>query len=235
LGVGKESISWYPQTGFNCLGGVAADTGQRGPCQQCPPYRRFRTAGELPKKVGPYRLPTPDPRADKPEIVAPDDVTTTVPGFSNFFGTSAAAPHAAGVAALLLQGKPILTPGKLYRILENTAIDMGSPGFDNNSGFGLIQADVAFGTVRNEPVDFDGDGNSDIAVYRDGTWYIIRSSDGGFTITGWGGLPQDLPVPADYDGDGKVDIAVYRNGTWYIIRSSDGGVTADRDAESRDS
>ena len=82
--------------------------------------------------------------------------------------------------------------------------------------------------VPNLPEDFDadGDGKNDLVIYRSGSWFILRSSDGGVTATGWGGLAQDIPVPADYDGDGKTDIAVYRDGTWYIIRSSDGGVTA---------
>jgi peptidyl-Asp metalloendopeptidase len=71
-------------------------------------------------------------------------------------------------------------------------------------------------------VDFDGDGRSDVTVYRNGAWFILRSSDGGVTSVGWG-IAQDIPVPADYDGDGKTDIAVYRNGTWFILRSSDGG------------
>jgi N-acetylneuraminic acid mutarotase len=75
------------------------------------------------------------------------------------------------------------------------------------------------------PVDFDGDGKSDIAVYRSGMWYMIRSSDGRQTAVGWGGAPQDKAVPEDYDGDGKTDIAVYRDGMWFIIRSSDGGQT----------
>ena len=74
-------------------------------------------------------------------------------------------------------------------------------------------------------VDFDGDGRSDIAVYRDGGWFILRSSDAGMTSVGWG-IAQDIPVPADYDGDGKTDIAVYRNGQWFILRSSDGGMTS---------
>jgi (2Fe-2S) ferredoxin len=73
--------------------------------------------------------------------------------------------------------------------------------------------------------DFDGDASSDIAIYRNGTWFILRSSDGGMTFLSWGGLAQDVAVPGDYDGDGKVDVAVYRDGIWYIRRSSDGGQT----------
>src|SRR5262245_5110437 len=75
-------------------------------------------------------------------------------------------------------------------------------------------------------IDFDGDGKSDIAVYRNGIWFVRRSFDGGITGVGWGGLVQDKPVPADYDGDGKVDYAVYRDGVWFVLRSSDGGQTA---------
>jgi hypothetical protein len=73
-------------------------------------------------------------------------------------------------------------------------------------------------------MDFDGDGIAEVGVYRTGEWLIRRSSDGGITAVGWGGLPQDVQVPADYDGDGKTDIAVYRDGTWFILRSFDGGV-----------
>jgi Right handed beta helix region/FG-GAP-like repeat len=90
-----------------------------------------------------------------------------------------------------------------------------------------LGADESLSVVLSEVLaDFDGDGKSDIGVYRDGNWLIRRTSDGGVTGVGWGGLPQDKPVAGDYDGDGKVDVAVYRDGTWYIIRSSDGGVTA---------
>src|SRR5262249_53579140 len=70
-------------------------------------------------------------------------------------------------------------------------------------------------------VDFDGDGRSDIALYRDGVWWILRSSNGGGIGVTFGGAPQDIPVPGDYDGDGKTDQAVYRDGVWYILRSSD--------------
>jgi CSLREA domain-containing protein len=58
--------------------------------------------------------------------------------------------------------------------------------------------------------DYDGDGTSDEAVFRDGGWYV----DG--LATSWHGLPGDLPVPADYDGDGDADRAVFRGGGWHV-------------------
>jgi uncharacterized repeat protein (TIGR01451 family) len=51
------------------------------------------------------------------------------------------------VAALLLQANPTLTPAAVYDALENSAIDMGAAGFDNDSGFGLIQAGSALSAV----------------------------------------------------------------------------------------
>jgi subtilisin family serine protease len=102
-------------------------------------------------------MPTLDARADKPEVVGPDGVNNTFfgadipdPGdgsdtdtFPNFPGTSAAAPHVAGVAALMRQVSPSSSPVTIYSTLDATAIDMGPPGFDNDSGFGLVQAVAA--------------------------------------------------------------------------------------------
>jgi subtilisin-like proprotein convertase family protein len=66
--------------------------------------------------------------------------------------------------------------------------------------------------------DFDGDGRSDISVYREGTWYLQQSTNG--TAVAQFGLTGDKLVPADYDGDGKTDLAVFRDGTWYVLQSS---------------
>lgn len=98
------------------------------------------------------RLTIPEVR-QKPEIVAPNGVATTFEPFKPFFGTSAAAPHAAAVAALLLQragGPKHLSPEKLVQILQQTAIAI-DPAGNFRSGAGLIQADAAvFAAYKNE-------------------------------------------------------------------------------------
>ncbi len=64
----------------------------------------------------------------------------------NFFGTSAAAPHAAGIAALMLQANSSLTPSEIYQALRLSALPMTGSGATPNfsSGYGFIQADAAF-------------------------------------------------------------------------------------------
>lgn len=87
---------------------------------------------------------------NKPDIIAPDGGDNTFfgadsdgNGLPNFFGTSAAAPHAAGLAALLLELNRDLRPNDIREVLQRTTTDMEANGFDYQSGWGLIDGFAA--------------------------------------------------------------------------------------------
>jgi subtilisin-like proprotein convertase family protein len=79
---------------------------------------------------------------NKPEITAADGVLTSVPDFAPFFGTSAAAPHAAAMAALALSGNPGMTNAEIRAALTGTALDLAPTGYDNRTGNGVVRADL---------------------------------------------------------------------------------------------
>ena len=79
----------------------------------------------------------------KPDLTAADGVSTTPPGFAPFFGTSAAAPHAAAIAALVWSYNPSLTPDEVHDILTNSCLDIMVKGWDRDSGYGILMADTA--------------------------------------------------------------------------------------------
>ncbi|HKD12156.1 MAG TPA: S8 family serine peptidase, partial [Thermoanaerobaculia bacterium] len=115
---------------------------------------------------------------NKPDITAADGVSTTLPsgsGLNPFYGTSAAAPHAGAIAALLRSANPALTPAQIRTILTTTALDIEAAGYDVDTGFGIVQAfqamqavspapqgNVVLGTVTPSEAAFsNGNGNID--------------------------------------------------------------------------
>ncbi|MGD0651032.1 MAG: Ig-like domain-containing protein [Verrucomicrobiia bacterium] len=87
----------------------------------------------------------------KPDIAAADGVTTSVPGFGPFYGTSAAAPHAAAIAALLESYNNFLSASEIHTALTNTALDIEAPGVDRDSGAGIVMALQALQAVPGAP------------------------------------------------------------------------------------
>jgi hypothetical protein len=77
----------------------------------------------------------------KPDFAAANCVSTATPDFGFFCGTSAAAPHAAAIAALLLElGGDALTPEDVRTAFALGAFDIETPWVDALAGYGLIDA-----------------------------------------------------------------------------------------------
>lgn len=111
-----------------------------------------------------------------------------------------------------------------------------TPGaFQPDKGEGVAAGQDAFvakvgrAAVANHTIaDFDGDGKSDLSVFRPatGAWYNLLSGPNQTSAVNWG-ANGDKIVPGDYDGDGKTDLGVFRppTGTWYVLRSTAGMLT----------
>jgi hypothetical protein len=149
------------------------------------PRRVFFQADGTPYTPGNF-LATGGVLRQQPVITAADGVSDTgVGGFpTTFFGTSAAAPHAAAIAGLLKSANPSLTPAQIRAALISTAIDIEAPGTDRDSGAGIIdalaavQATGAPGTAFLEFVSITaneapGDGNGNIDA-GDGASLLIQ-------------------------------------------------------------
>jgi subtilisin-like proprotein convertase family protein len=82
----------------------------------------------------------------KPDVAAADGVQTTLPPFSGlnpFFGTSAAAPHVAGIAALIKAAVPTATSEQIRNAIKAGTFDIEAAGIDRDTGRGLVMATEA--------------------------------------------------------------------------------------------
>ena len=81
-----------------------------------------------------------------------------------------------------------------------------------------------FAIDNNAPFDFDGDGKTDVGIFRssDGSWWYTSSSGSGFSVYSFG-TSTDIITPGDFTGDGRADISVFRpsTGFWFVQRSED--------------
>jgi subtilisin family serine protease len=108
--------------------------------------------------------PLPTPIFDgKVNVVAPDGNNTTDPLINPFYGTSAAAPAAAAVGALVLQENPALLPADIANLLQDAATAIaGNPAV---TGAGLVNANGAVGIAstlvfRRERIDRHAPGHA---------------------------------------------------------------------------
>ncbi len=135
----------------------------------------------------------------KPDIAAADGVMTAAPGFNPFFGTSAAAPHAAAIAGLLLSANPMLTTAQIRTALTSSALDIEAVGVDRDSGAGIVMAFQALQAIGATPqaflqtgtvvvTDIGSNGNGIIEPCETVNLTIPLTNIGGANATGISGV-----------------------------------------------
>jgi uncharacterized repeat protein (TIGR01451 family) len=158
----------------------------------------------------------------KPELVAPGvNIVSSFPGggLAKGTGTSMAAPHVAGLAALLLQAKPNLTPDQIEHLLESTAAPLGTTVPNNTSGWGLVNAYAAGLQVtasgkitgRVEQIDGSGIPHATVSAHsRDGAQRVTSSSDaaGAFAIALRPGLYDVTAKAFGFDSSRQSSVEV---------------------------
>jgi subtilisin family serine protease len=150
------------------------------------------------------------------------DFVNKQPNYAIYEGTSMAAPHVTGVAALVLAANPSFSGAQVMARLQNTAVDLGPPGPDDIYGFGLVNAYNAVtnssgparvtyvrivnattgDTVKTVPVKADG--SYSVAIPTTGSFYVLAGQDEG--------------------GDGRIGVPGRRFG-WYGPRSGPTAIT----------
>lgn len=167
---------------------------------------RFTSDGPRKTFFAPDGTPLAETR-QKPDITAADGVTTSVPGFAPFFGTSASAPNAAAIAGLILSGNPTLKPAEVKEALVATAIDIVESGVDNRTGAGIVMADKALAYT----------GASPQALARAQRPTIVNDADGSAFFKP--GTTSTVTLPVANNGDGTA------SSTSVVLSTPAAGVT----------
>ena len=116
----------------------------------------------------------------KPDLVAATCVSTTAPEFSPFCGSSSAAPHAAAIAALMLEaagGPANVTLAQLRTAMTGAALDIEATGVDRDSGAGIVMAPDAVDAVDVAVADRNG------APTVEGTLAVATLAPGADAVT----------------------------------------------------
>jgi hypothetical protein len=117
--------------------------------------------------------------------------------------------------------------GQLTSLGVQPSNTIGAAGF--LSGMNYLPA-----APNRRRADFDGDERTDLSVFRDGVWHLLRSTLGQTSVQ-WG-QSSDAPAPSDFDGDGRADITVWRGAGqgdptrayFYILQSSTNALRAEQ-------
>ena len=146
-------------------------------------------------------------------VWGPNDATCTGPVFAQ--STGGLVPASPTSATAGSSPSSVNQPG-VYRYTATYSGDANYSPVTAPCGAPNETVNVTTAPVDRPVNDFDGNGTTDVAVFRPstGSWYLRTPTP---SVVAWG-QDGDIPVPGDYNGDGITDIAVFRpsNNAWYI-------------------
>ena len=136
----------------------------------------------------------------KPDLTAADGVKTDTPGYVTFYGTSAAAPHAAAIAALVRQKSSSSTAAQLRAKLMASTIGISSGA--RSAGAGVLMASSALQPVVAATGGLDVDGNGQYDALTDGVLVLrwLFGLTGQPLVAGAIGNAAQRSLPADILG-----------------------------------
>ncbi len=180
----------------------------------------------------------------KPDLAAADGVTTSIPGppsapgaFDPFYGTSAAAPHAAAIAALLKSYNPGLTSAQIRTILTSSALPLTglgyapmAPGMDRDAGYGIVMAYQALALAPPGPPSTNAPPGNPLPPPPPVSGAAI-SSLYSFAYNGDGAVPNGLVPGVDgnlygvtrYGGESVINISGASTGYGTVFRLTTNG------------
>ena len=146
-------------------------------------------------------------------------------------GTSQATPQVAGLAGLMLAANPSLTPAQIQSAIQNTAVDIGSAGWDQYFGWGRINALAAVQSVAGPTIPAAPTLSAISNPENDGT-YLVDWSDvsgaTGYTLQvdrngGFGGPSTAYSGPTS-----QFSVSAQAAGVWYyrVLASNSAGSSA---------
>ena len=145
---------------------------------------------------GPVRIDFPSlSYRNKPDLCGADGVSVTGNGGfeTPFYGTSAATPHVAGVCALIWSHDPSMSNTTVRNLIQSTAVDLGSPGYDTTYGYGradAVNAANALGSCTGT-VSISASPSADGTVSGGGnfscgdTSTVVATPNTGFVFVNW--------------------------------------------------
>ena len=134
-------------------------------------------------------------------------------------GTSMAAPQVTGIVALMKSVNPAATADHLRDVLTATAEDLGEPGWDEMTGYGMVDAAAAVEGIRFNPgnpcpVDTACDGT--YTVGSSGLWFLRTSLPHAPETEFYYGNPGDIAFSGDWNCDGERTPGLYRQSDGFV-------------------